>query len=94
MYELINEMLLELSTIERRYNEVKITNQDFDFYETVYPYTQHIDKKIQYLTEFKQEIINLPYMNNKKFDLLINSFKELSVDCHFQRTSKKLFTEK
>ncbi|PTE70717.1 DUF1798 domain-containing protein, partial [Staphylococcus devriesei] len=40
MYELINEMLLELSTIERRYNEVKITNQDFDFYETVYPYTQ------------------------------------------------------
>lgn len=94
MYELINEMLLELSTIERRYNEVKITNQDFDFYETVYPYTQHIDKKIQYLTEFKQEIINLPYMNNKKFDLLINSLKELSVDCHFQRTSKKLFTEK
>ncbi|PTF16899.1 DUF1798 domain-containing protein, partial [Staphylococcus devriesei] len=38
--------------------------------------------------------INLPYMNNKKFDLLINSLKELSVDCHFQRTSKKLFTEK
>ncbi|PTF16978.1 DUF1798 domain-containing protein, partial [Staphylococcus devriesei] len=72
MYELINEMLLELSTIERRYNEVKITNQDFDFYETVYPYTQHIDKKIQYLTEFKQEIINLPFINNTKFDLLIN----------------------
>ncbi|MCI2947536.1 YppE family protein [Staphylococcus caledonicus] len=94
MYELINEMLLELYTIERRYNEVKVTNQDFDFYETVYPYAQHIDKKLQDLTEYKDEIINLPYMNSKKFDLLINSIKELSVDCHFQRTSRKLFTEK
>lgn len=94
MYELINEMLLELYTIERRYNEVKVTNQDFDFYETVYPYAQRIDKKLQDLTEYKDEIINLPYMNSKKFDLLINSIKELSVDCHFQRTSRKLFTEK
>ncbi|MBI5972498.1 DUF1798 family protein [Staphylococcus caledonicus] len=94
MYELINEMLLELYTIERRYNEVKVTNQDFDFYETVYPYAQRIDKKLQDLTKYKDEIINLPYMNSKKFDLLINTIKELSVDCHFQRTSRKLFTEK
>ena len=33
-------------------------------------------------------------MNANKFDLLIKSYKELSVDCHFYRTSKKLFNEK
>ena len=32
-------------------------------------------------------------MNANKFDLLIKSYKELSVDCHFYRTSKA-FNEK
>ena len=33
-------------------------------------------------------------MNQTKFDLLIENMKALSVECHFQRTSRKLFTEK
>ena len=33
-------------------------------------------------------------MNKPKLDLLIKNIEELSVECHFKRTSRKLFTEK
>ncbi|TRY16413.1 DUF1798 family protein, partial [Tessaracoccus rhinocerotis] len=29
-----------------------------------------------------------------KFNLLISNIQSLSVECHFKRTSRKLFTEK
>jgi len=32
-------------------------------------------------------------MTKEKFNLLTSNIHSLSVECHFQRTSKKLFTE-
>ena len=91
---LINDLINELHTIEDRYNIVKNSETNFDFYEVVYPYSQAIDTKLENLIKLKPQIIQLSYMNANKFDLLIKSYKELSVDCHFYRTSKKLFNEK
>ena len=90
----INDLLNELETIEERFNNVKVSQNDYDFYNVVYPYTQKIDAKLESIIKLKSQIIQLSYMNANKFDLLIKSYKELSVDCHFHRTSKKLFTEK
>ena len=39
-------------------------------------------------------IIEVPYMNSRKFELLIANIEQLSVECHFKRTSRKLFIEK
>ena len=35
----------------------------------------------------------MPYMTPTKFNLLISNIQSLSVECHFKRTSRKLFTE-
>lgn len=87
---LINDLINELHTIEDRYNIVKNSETNYDFYEVVYPYSQAIDTKLENLIKLKPQITQLSYMNANKFDLLIKSYKELSVDCHFYRTSKKL----
>ncbi|WP_430501972.1 DUF1798 family protein [Escherichia coli] len=34
------------------------------------------------------------YMTQQKLDILILNIQKLSVDCHFPRTSRKLFVEK
>ncbi|UDI78266.1 DUF1798 family protein [Staphylococcus taiwanensis] len=94
MKRVIESLILELNTIEECFHKVKTINEDYDFYKVVVPYTQEIDKKLQSIIDNKSEIIELVYMNDKKFDLLIKSYKELSVDCHFHKTSRKLFTEK
>ncbi|PNZ70223.1 DUF1798 family protein [Staphylococcus croceilyticus] len=94
MERVVKALLKELQYIETHYNEVKTTGEDFDFYQKVVPYTQYIDDTLNELIQYKNDIIQLPYMNERKFNLLVNNIKELSVDCHFHRTSRKLFTEK
>ncbi len=42
----------------------------------------------------REFIIEVPYMNSRKFELLIANIEQLSVECHFKRTSRKLFIEK
>ncbi|WP_226386316.1 DUF1798 family protein [Staphylococcus sp. Marseille-Q1834] len=94
MEKVVKELLKELQYIETQYNEVKTTSEDFDFYQKVVPYAHYIDGILNELIQHKDDIIQLAYMNERKFDLLVNNIKELSVDCHFHRTSRKLFTEK
>lgn len=43
---LINDLINELHTIEDRYNIVKNSETNYDFYEVVYPYSQAIDTKL------------------------------------------------
>ena len=33
-------------------------------------------------------------MNKEKLEILVKHIKELSVECHYNKTSKKLFNEK
>ena len=55
-------------------------------------------KKIDGLTEelshYHDELIQFPYMNKEKLEMLVKHIKELSVECHYNKTSKKLFNEK
>ncbi|HGZ6394641.1 TPA: DUF1798 family protein, partial [Staphylococcus aureus] len=68
--------------------------QDHDFYQTVKPYTEHIDSMLNEIKLHREFIIEVPYMNSRKFELLIANIEQLSVECHFKRTSRKLFIEK
>ncbi|MEJ7495978.1 DUF1798 family protein, partial [Staphylococcus pasteuri] len=54
----------------------------------------HIDSQLKQLKTYEQSLIDTTYMNKPKLDLLIKNIEELSVECHFKRTSRKLFTEK
>ncbi|MCJ1656356.1 DUF1798 family protein [Staphylococcus sp. NRL 16/872] len=94
MEKVVKDLLIELQYIEKHYNEAKTTGEDFNFYQTVKPYVQHIDDILNKLNQYQDNILLLPYMNEKKLKLLFNNIKELSVDCHFHRTSRKLFIEK
>ncbi|CXY14037.1 Bacterial domain of uncharacterised function (DUF1798) [Staphylococcus aureus] len=76
------------------YENVKSQQQDHDFYQTVKPYTEHIDSMLNEIKLHREFIIEVPYMNSRKFELLIANIEQLSVECHFKRTSRKLFIEK
>lgn len=94
MDELIQQLIDELNIMYQRYHEAKTTQVDYDFYHVVQPYSKRIDRELNELKTKKQHIVQLPYMNPMKFDLLISHIEELSIECHFQRTSRKLFMEK
>ena len=83
MYTLINEILKELQYMASSYNEIKLTQSEKPFHRDVVPYVKKID-----------ELIQFPYMNKEKLEILVKHIKELSVECHYNKTSKKLFNEK
>lgn len=90
----VEQLIIEINSMQRTYEHVKSNQFDHDFYQTVQPYALKIDHLLNQFQSYKSQIIRFPYMNNKKFALLIRHIEELSVECHFQRTSRKLFMEK
>lgn len=94
MYTLINELLKELQYMASCFNKVKLTKLDNQFHRDVMPYVNKVDGLIEEMSHYKIQLIQFPYMNNKKLDILIKNIKELSVECHYSKTSKKLFNEK
>lgn len=94
MQKLLEQLIIDITEMNHRFEKVKSSEVDYDFYKVVQPYAQSIDAKLDELNHYYQQIINTPYMTPSKFDLLISNIQSLSVECHFKRTSRKLFTEK
>lgn len=94
MQQLITQLLNDVQLMQDRYESVKSKDIDYDFYKDVVPFTSYIDNLLETLSTFEPKILQLSYMNKIKFDLLISNIESLSVECHFKRTSRKLFTEK
>ncbi|EKU47475.1 DUF1798 family protein [Staphylococcus massiliensis] len=88
----LKELQVILDEIFQRFTSSK-EGHAYDFYKEVVPYTKEVDAKLDLLIEEKQNIVELPYMNPMKFDNFIEHFKELTVECHFDK-SRKLFIEK
>ncbi|HLR19620.1 MAG TPA: DUF1798 family protein [Staphylococcus sp.] len=94
MQKLITQLLNDVQLMQDNYETVKASGEDFDFYSIVVPFTNHIDECLTSFMKYESQILQLQYMNKQKFDLLISNIESLSVECHFKRTSRKLFTEK
>ncbi|SNV71801.1 Bacterial domain of uncharacterised function (DUF1798) [Staphylococcus simiae] len=94
MKSIVEQLILEINDMQQTYEHVKTNQCDHDFYQIVQPYASKIDRLLNQFQTYKLQIIRMPYMNDKKFDLLMKHIEELSVECHFQRTSRKLFMEK
>lgn len=94
MYTLINELLKELQYMASSYNEIKLTQSEKQFHRDVVPYVKKIDGLTEELSHYHDELIQFPYMNKEKLEMLVKHIKELSVECHYNKTSKKLFNEK
>ena len=88
MLDTIRQLIEEVNYMNDTYEQVRKHDEDKDFHKVVEPYVRHIDSQL------KQSLIDTTYMNKPKLDLLIKNIEELSVECHFKRTSRKLFTEK
>ncbi|GAA6825371.1 DUF1798 family protein [Staphylococcus sp. 18_1_E_LY] len=93
MPQFIDDLINDVQLMQTRY-EIAKEEGDYDFYEVVKPFTTHIDNLITQIKAHKTEILSLSYMNNQKFEILISNIETLSVECHFKRTSRKLFMEK
>ncbi|MCY1596881.1 DUF1798 family protein [Staphylococcus pettenkoferi] len=95
MYVLINQFLDELQYMEQRFDTVKHKQEEDSFYSIVLPYAERIDALIADLKKYQNVITQkVNYFNESKFSLLISNLQDLSVECHFARTSRKLFNEK
>ncbi|WP_436861671.1 DUF1798 family protein [Staphylococcus caeli] len=94
MQQLLTQLLNDISEMQQKFDHVKATDNDYDFYSIVVPFTQQIDQQLKKFRSFEAQILQLNYMNKQKFDLLVSNIESLSVECHFKRTSRKLFTEK
>ncbi|MCU7556734.1 YppE family protein [Macrococcus capreoli] len=86
-------LIQDLNAIEIYYTQAK-NGRNFNFVIDVQPFTEKIDRHIEDLQQFHPAIIQLPLMNEQKLSLLILHLRELSVDCFFEKTSKKLFIDK
>ncbi len=73
---------------------MKSQQQDHDFYQTVKPYTEHIDSLLNEINLHREFIIEVPYMNSRKFELLIANIEQLSVESKPWVNCQKLFIEK
>ncbi|SCT04875.1 DUF1798 family protein [Staphylococcus caeli] len=94
MQQLLTQLLNDVSEMQQKFEYVKSSDTDYDFYSDVVPFTQQIDHQLSKFCSLETQILQLSYMNKQKFDLLVSNIESLSVECHFKRTSRKLFTEK
>lgn len=86
--------LIEDMQAIHNYFERSKAGEYFNFVLDVQPFTERVDANIATLNQYTREIISLPLMNEKKFSLLVVHLRELSVECFFDKTSKKLFIDK
>lgn len=94
MLDTIRQLIEEVNYMNDTYEQVRKHDENKDFHKVVEPYVRHIDSQLKQLKTYEQSLIDTTYMNKPKLDLLIKNIEELSVECHFKRTSRKLFTEK
>lgn len=90
---MLRNLLNKLNDMIDIFNYAK-DDHEYDFYKDVVPFVEQVDMLLDKLEFHQSEILKLQYMNEQKFQLLISNYKELSVECHYKRTSKKLFLEK
>ncbi|WP_323702347.1 DUF1798 family protein [Mammaliicoccus sp. Dog046] len=90
---MIQELLGKLNEMNERFTNAK-EDHVYDFYNDVVPFVESVDILLDAFSQQQANALTLQYMNMQKFQLLIDNYKELSVECHYKRTSKKLFLEK
>ncbi len=93
MNDVVESLIYEVNNMQQNFENVKSQQQDHDFYQTVKPYTEHIDSMLNEIKLHREFIIEVPYMNSRKFELLIANIEQLC-RMSFKRTSRKLFIEK
>lgn len=90
---MINQLLNINQQIQHRFTLAK-SGQNFDFYEDIKPFVHQVDQIITSLKQNQSKITKLPYYNEYKLQQLIKLLEEVSVECHYSSTSRKLFLEK
>jgi len=86
----LNEDLVKIETFFKAAKKGK----KFNFVLDIQPFTEHVDFHLSQLDEIKAHILDLSLMNDLKYKLLVLYLRELSVECFFDKTSKKVFLDK
>lgn len=89
----IKSLIENMQQIDQYFRSAK-NGELYNFVIDVQPFTEQVDANLNQLNNFKDEILSLPLMNEKKLSLMILYIRELSVDCFFDKTSKKIFIDK
>nr|WP_263313273.1 YppE family protein [Mammaliicoccus sp. Marseille-Q6498] len=90
---MLQELIDKLTEMQQIFKNAK-DDHEYDFYKDVVPFVEEVDHLLEAFTVHQASILKLQYMNQQKYELLIDNYKELSVECHYKRTSKKIFLEK
>lgn len=93
LHECIINLNKELKMMEQFFEEAK-KGKEFNFVIDIQPFTEKVDRHINDLVTYQEQIVSFPLMNEKKLKLMIIHLRELSVECFFDKTSKKVFIDK
>lgn len=93
MQDYIKSLNEDLVKIETFFNAAK-NGKEYNFVLDIQPFTERVDRHLAQLDDIKEAILKLPLMNELKLQLLVLHLRELSVDCFFDKTSKKVFLDK
>lgn len=89
----VQELIEMNKSIQKRFKLAKQGHQ-YDFEKDIKPFVSEVDA---YLLSFKKNyhsMLTFPYFNEQKFYRLIQIIEEVSVECHYKRTSTKIFNDK
>ncbi|ARQ06926.1 DUF1798 domain-containing protein [Macrococcoides canis] len=92
LQQCIKSLMNDIIRIEQ-YFEASKEGQQFNFVMDIQPFTETVDQHLTVLENNRAQVIGLPLMNEKKYELMIAHIKDLSVSCFFSKTSKKVFID-
>lgn len=93
LHRIVVKLLNDLNQMQQYYHKAK-EGESFNFVMHVQPFTEKVDRDISDISKYNEQIIQLKLMNEMKYKLMIQHLKELSVECFFSKTSKKVFIDK
>lgn len=93
LHECIDFLIKDLEKINAYYQAAK-DGREFNFVIDIQPFTENIDSHLYELITYRGKITQFKLMNDMKLDLLVQHMRELSVECFFEKTSRKVFFDK
>lgn len=90
---LIDALISTVLEMDNRFKYAK-NGKNYSFQKDIVPFTNEVDILLKELKDQAPEFISLPFMNQLKFNILIENIEKLSVECHFESASKKHFKDK
>ncbi|AVP37060.1 DUF1798 family protein [Staphylococcus felis] len=90
LQQMVSNLNQDLLLIKERYTLAR-NGYQFDFDNEIKPFVQRVDHHMSEFKRYEHEVLGIQYFNQKHFNNLIQLIEDLSITCHYPKTSLKIF---